>query len=55
MNDWMTDDTFVLKALHRKYESLWHKMYSGSCMAVKTAISKSRSGSIGEQCNQGDL
>ena len=51
MNDWMTDDILVLKALRRKYESLWHKtrltvhfdMYSGSCMDVKTAISKSKS------------
>ena len=23
MNDWMTDDILVLKALRRKYESLW--------------------------------
>ena len=38
MNDWMTDDILVLKALRRKYESLWRKtlltvhfdMYSGS-------------------------
>ena len=51
MNDWMTDDSLVLKALPRKYESLWRKtrltvhfdMYSGSCMDVKTAISKSKS------------
>ena len=43
MNDWMTDDILVLKALHRKYESLWRKtrltvhfdMYSDSCMDVK--------------------
>ena len=25
MNDWMKDDIFVLKALCRKYESLWRK------------------------------
>ena len=25
MNDWMTDDILVLKALRRKYESLWCK------------------------------
>ena len=25
MNDWMTDDMLVLKALRRKYESLWRK------------------------------
>ena len=25
MNDWMTDNILVLKALHRKYESLWRK------------------------------
>ena len=25
MNDWMTDDILVLKALRRKYESLWRK------------------------------
>ena len=25
MNDWMTDNILVLKALRRKYESLWHK------------------------------
>ena len=51
MNDWMTDDILVLKALRRKYESLWRKtrltvyfdMYSESCMAVKKAISKSKS------------
>ena len=51
MNDWMTDDILVLKTLRRKYESLWRKtrltvhfdMYSGSCMDVKTAISKSKS------------
>ena len=51
MNDWMTDDILVLKALRRKYESLWRKirltvhfnMYSGSCMDVKTEISKSKS------------
>ena len=43
MNDWITDDILVLKALLRKYESLWRKtrltvhfdMYSESCMAVK--------------------
>ena len=47
----MTDDILVLKALRRKYESFWRKtrltvhfdMYSGSCMDVKTAISKSKS------------
>ena len=51
MNDWMTDDILVLKALRRKYESLWRKtrltvhfdMYSESCMNVKTAISNSKS------------
>ena len=51
MNDLMTDDILVLKALRRKYESLWRKtsltvhfyMYSGSCMHVKTAISKCKS------------
>ena len=52
MNDWMTDDISVLKALRRKYESLWRKtrltvhfdMYSECCMAVKKkAISKSKS------------
>ena len=25
MNDWMTDDILVLKALRRKYESLWRR------------------------------
>ena len=25
MNDWMTDDILVLKALRRKYESLWRE------------------------------
>ena len=43
MNNWMTDDIFVLKALRSKYESLWRKtrltvhfdMYSESSMAVK--------------------
>ena len=51
MNDWMTDDILVLKALRRKYESLWRKtrltvrfdMYSESSMNVKTEISKSTS------------
>ena len=51
MNDWMTVDILVLKALRRKYKSLLRKtrltvhfdMYSGSCMDVKTAISKSKS------------
>ena len=51
MNEWMTDDILVLKALRRKYESLWRKtrltvhfdMYSESCMAVKKTISKSKS------------
>ena len=51
MNDWMTDDILVQKALRRKYESLWRKtrltvhfdMYSESCMAVKKSISKSKS------------
>ena len=51
MNDWMTDDILVLKALRRKYESLWRMihltvhfdMYSESCMDVKTAISNSKS------------
>ena len=51
MNDWMTDDILVLKALRRKYESLWRKtrltvhfdMYSESCMDVKTAISNRKS------------
>ena len=51
MNDWMTDDILVLKALRRKYESLWRKtrltvhfdMYSESCVDVKTAIRNSKS------------
>ena len=51
MNDRMTDDILVLKAIRRKYESLWRKtritvhlyIYSESCMAVKT-ISRSKSG-----------
>ena len=51
MNDWMTDDILVLKALRRKYESLWRKthhtvhfdMYSESCMDVKTEISNRKS------------
>ena len=51
MNDWMTDDILVLKALRRKYEPLWRKthltvhfdMYSESCMDVKNAISNSKS------------
>ena len=46
MNDWMTDDILVLKALRRKYESLSRKtrltvhfdMYSESCMAVKKQL-----------------
>ena len=46
MNDWMTDDILVLKAIRRKYESLWRKtrltvhfdMYSESSMAVKKTI-----------------
>ena len=46
MNDWMTDDILVLKALSRKYESLWRKtrltvhfdMYSESCMAIKKQL-----------------
>ena len=46
MNDWMTDDILVLKALRRKYESLWSKtrltvhfdMYSVSCRAVKRQL-----------------
>ena len=46
MNDWMTDDILVLKALRRKYESLWRKtrltvhfdMYSESCMDVKLQL-----------------
>ena len=52
MNDWMTDDILVLKALCRKFGSLWRKtrltvhfdIYSESCMAVqKKTISKSKS------------
>ena len=51
MNDWMTDYILVLKALRRKYESLWRQtrltvhfdMYSESCMDVKTAIINSKS------------
>ena len=51
MNNWMTDDILVLKALRRKYESLWRKtrltvhfdMYAESCMDVKTAIINSTS------------
>ena len=51
MNDWMTDVILVLKALRRKYESLWRKtrltvhvdMFSESCMDVQRAISKSKS------------
>ena len=43
MNDWMTDDILVLKALRRKYESLWRKtrltvhfdMYSGTLFGCK--------------------
>ena len=50
MNNWMPDDILVLKALRRKYESLWRitlltvhfDIYSASCMAVKT-ISKIKS------------
>ena len=46
MKDWMTDDILALKALRRKYESLWRKtrltvhfdMYSESCMAVKKQL-----------------
>ena len=46
MNEWMTDDILVLKALRRKYESLWRKtrltvhfdMYSESSMAVKKQL-----------------
>ena len=46
MKDWMTDDMLVLKALRRKYESLWRKtrltvhfdMYSESSMAVKKQL-----------------
>ena len=55
----------VLKALRRKYESLWRKtrltvhfdMYSESCMDVKTAISNSKSEVLQKKisdCN-GDL
>ena len=48
MNDWMTDDILVLKALRHKYESLWHKtrltvhfdMYSESCMTVKKQLER---------------
>ena len=40
MNDWMTYDILVLKALCRKYESLWRKTRR---MDVKTAISNSSS------------
>ena len=48
MNAWMTDDILVLKALRRKYESLWLKtpltvhfdMYSESCMAVKKQLER---------------
>ena len=51
MNDWMTDDILVLKALRRKYESFWRKtrltvhfdMYSENCMDVKTVINNSKS------------
>ena len=54
MNDWMTDAILVLKALRRIHESPWRKtrlnvhfdMYSESCMAVKKAISKSKSGRL---------
>ena len=46
MNDWMTDDMLVLKALRRKYESSWRRtrlsvhfeMYSERCMAVKKQL-----------------
>ena len=48
----MIDDILVLHALRCKDESLWHKtrltvhfnMYPESCLAVKKAISKSKSG-----------
>ena len=51
MNDWMTDNILVLKALRRKYESILRKtrltvhfdMYSVCCIDVKTAISNSKS------------
>ena len=47
----ISDYILVLKALRRKYESLWRKtrltvhfdMYSESCMDVKTAIRNSKS------------
>ena len=32
MNDWMTDDIWVLKALRRKYESLWRKTRLTVCI-----------------------
>ena len=46
MNDWMTDDMLVLKALRRKYESLWRKTrltvhfdkYSECYMAIKKQL-----------------
>ena len=58
----MTYDILVLKALRRKYESLWHKthltvhfdMYSESCMDVKTAISNSKSEILQKKWCNGD-
>ena len=44
MNDWMSDDILVLKALRRKTRLTVHfDMYSESCMDVKTAIRNSKS------------
>ena len=47
MNDWMTDDILVLKALRRKYESLWRKthltVHFRKLYGCKKAISKSKS------------
>ena len=62
MNHWTTDYILVLKALRRKYESLWRKtrltvhfdMYSESCMDVKTAISDSKSEILQNKISDGN-
>ena len=60
MNDWINDDILTLKIKRRRNESLWRRtrltihydLYKESCMAVKKAISESKSQIFQKKINE---
>ena len=60
MNDWINDDILALKIKRRRNESLWRRtrltihydLYKESCMAVKKAISESKSQIFQKKINE---